>query len=150
MATDEHYMRLAYVQAELAADRGEVPIGAVLVSSEGEILAQDGNRCIQLSDPSAHAEILVLRKAGEQLMNYRLIATTLYVTLEPCLMCSGALISARVTRLVYGATDPKAGAIVSKYHVGSDGMLNHRFAVSSGIMSEECGRLLIDFFKARR
>nr|MBF0220966.1 nucleoside deaminase [Desulfobulbaceae bacterium] len=150
MTTDEHYMQLAYAQAQLAARREEVPVGAVLVGGEGDVLAQDGNRSIELSDPTAHAEILVLRKAASQLANYRLLATTLYVTLEPCVMCSGALISARVTRLVYGAADPKAGAIVSRYRVGSDGMLNHNITVSAGLMAEECGRLLTEFFKARR
>jgi len=143
-------MQLAYEQALSAAERGEVPIGAVLVDCDGKVLALDGNRCIEFSDPSAHAEILVLRKAGRQLANYRLTGTTLYVTLEPCIMCTGALIHARVGRLVYGAADPKAGAIVSQYQVGSDGRLNHALVISSGLMAEQCGRLLQNFFKARR
>lgn len=149
-AIDEQCMHLAYKQALLAAERGEVPIGAVLVDGDGKILAQDGNRCIELSDPTAHAEILILRKAGKYFSNYRLTGVTLYVTLEPCIMCTGALIHARVDRLVYGATDPKAGAIVSKYQVGNDGRLNHALVISSGLMTEECGQLLKDFFKSRR
>jgi tRNA(adenine34) deaminase len=149
-ATDEQCMQLAYEQALLAAERGEVPIGAVLVDLDGKVLAQEGNRCIEFSDPSAHAEILVLRKAGKELANYRLAGTTLYVTLEPCIMCTGALIHARVKRLVYGAADPKAGAIVSKYQIGSDDRLNHTLTISSGLLAEQCGRLLKAFFKARR
>ncbi len=150
VTNDENFMQIAYEQALCAAERGEVPIGAVLVSHDGEILAQEGNRCIELSDPTAHAEILTLRKSGEHLANYRLSGTTLYVTLEPCIMCTGALIHARVNRLVYGASDPKAGAVSSKYQVGNDGRLNHTLAVTAGVLDMQCGQVLKDFFKARR
>ena len=150
MTNDEHYMEMAYEQAELSAERGEVPIGAVLVDHEGDVIAQDGNRCIELSDPTAHAEILILRKTGKQLANYRLTGTSIYVTLEPCTMCAGALINARISRLIFAATDPKAGAITSKYQIGSDSRLNHTIAISSGLLAEKCGQLLKDFFKARR
>ena len=143
-------MRLAYGQAVRAAERGEVPVGAVLVDRAGRVLAGAGNSTIGHSDPSAHAEILVLRRAGEKLANYRLGGTTLYVTLEPCLMCVGAMIHARIHCLVFGAQDPKTGAVVSRYQVGRDGRLNHSLQLRSGIMAGECGALLREFFRARR
>jgi tRNA(adenine34) deaminase len=141
---------MAIDEGRLAGERGEVPVGAVLVDLEGRVLARDGNRTIELHDPSAHAEMMVLRAAGQKGANYRLTGTTLYVTLEPCVMCAGAMVHARIGRLVYGATDPKAGGMVSRYQVGSDGLLNHRIPVAGGLLAEECGALLRDFFRERR
>ena len=143
-------MEIALAEARLAAERGEVPIGAVLVDDAGQIIAQDGNRTIELCDPGAHAEMLVLRQAGRLLGNYRLPDTTLYVTLEPCVMCAGALVHARVSRLVYGAIDPKAGGVVSLFQVGQDTRLNHLLAVEGGLLAEESAILLKEFFRQRR
>lgn len=148
--TDYRFMAMAYAEAKAAGQRNEVPVGALLVDVEGRVLAKDGNRTIELSDPSAHAEILVLREAGAAVGNYRLEGTTLYVTLEPCLMCMGAMIHARLARLVFATFDPKTGAAVSRYQIGSDALLNHRLAVNTGPMAEECGELLRNFFKIRR
>ncbi len=148
--SDVEYMLLALAQACLAAERGEVPVGAVLVGADGDILARDGNRTIELHDPTAHAEILVLRRAGKSIGNYRLSGSTLYVTIEPCVMCAGALVHARVSRLVYGAEDAKAGAVVSCYNVGRDGRLNHTLDVEAGVLADECSRILKDFFRRRR
>lgn len=150
VSVDEACMALALQEAEKAARRGEVPIGAVLVGADGEILARAGNSPIAMHDPTAHAEILVLRAAAHKLGNYRLAGTTLYVTLEPCVMCAGALVQARVARLVYGADDPKAGGMVSCYHVGSDAVLNHSLAVEGGVLAEPASALLKDFFKKKR
>ncbi len=151
MMLDDHaYMKIALDEAGKAAGRGEIPVGAVLVDREGEIIAHDSNRSIERRDPTAHAEINVLRQAGQKLNNYRFPATTMYVTLEPCLMCAGAFIQARISHLVFGAVDPKAGAVKSKYAVGLDGMLNHTFLVTDGVMAEECGALLREFFRERR
>lgn len=147
---DLSYMRRALAAAEEAAGRGEVPVGALLVDGQGEILAVDGNRTIGAHDPSAHAEMVVLRRAAEVLRNHRLIGTTLYVTLEPCLMCVGAMVQARISRLVFGAADPKAGAVVSLYHLADDPRLNHRFPVTQGVLAPECGDILRRFFRARR
>ena len=146
----EQYMEVALAEAHLAAERGEVPIGAVLVGSGGEIIARDGNRTIELCDPGAHAEMLVLRQAGRLRGNYRLPDTTLYVTLEPCVMCAGALVHARVSRLVYGAVDPKGGGVVSLFQVGQDARLNHLLAVEGGLLAAESGALLRDFLRQRR
>ncbi len=143
-------MRIAYSEAIEAANRGEVPVGAVLVDSDGNVLAQAGNSTIGLSDPSAHAEILALRRAGLARGNYRLLKTTMYVTLEPCIMCMGAMIQARISRLVFGAFDAKTGAAHSCYQIGQDGLLNHQIFVESGLLADECGALLKFFFKARR
>ena len=150
MDSPEQYMTVALGEARLAAARGEVPIGAVLVDSGGGIIAQNGNRTIELCDPGAHAEMLVLRQAGRLQGNYRLPGTTLYVTLEPCVMCAGAQVHARVTRLVYGAVDPKAGGVVSLVQVGRDSRLNHLLAVEGGLLAAESAALLKDFFRARR
>jgi tRNA(adenine34) deaminase len=146
----EDLMRIALFEARQAGLRGEVPIGAVLVGMDGRVLAADGNRCIEYSDPAGHAEMLVLRRAGEQSGNYRLMDTTLYVTLEPCVMCAGAMIQARIGHLVYGAEDPKAGAIISRYRIGSDGLLNHRFLIEGGCLAEESALLLKSFFSRKR
>lgn len=147
--TDEHWMGLALQQARMAADLGEVPVGAVLVGNNG-LLAAAGNSPIRLNDPSAHAEILAIRRAAQLLHNYRLPETTLYVTLEPCIMCMGALIQARISRLVYGATDPKTGAATSLYAIGCDQRLNHTLAITCGVLANECAELLKSFFKERR
>ena len=147
---DQFYMEIALAEAASAAERGEVPIGAVLVGADDQVIAACGNRSITSCDPSAHAEITTLRRAGEFTGNYRFPGTTMYVTLEPCVMCAGALVLARVGRVVYGAVDPKAGGVISKYTVGCDGLLNHGFEVTGGVMAEECGRILKDFFRARR
>ena len=149
LASDHAWMRLALVEAEKAAALGEVPVGAVLVDGNG-LLAAAGNSPIRQCDPTAHAEILALRAAAGLRANYRLPDTTLYVTLEPCPMCMGALVQARVRRLVYGASDPKGGAAHSLYNLGDDPRLNHRLEVVGGLLAEECGRLLKDFFRVRR
>lgn len=149
-ATDQLFMGLAYAEAVAAGQRHEVPVGAVLVDADGMVLARDGNRTIELSDPCAHAEILALRAGGIRLRNYRLAGATLFVTLEPCLMCMGAMIHARLARLVFAALDPKAGAAVSRYQIGRDQRLNHTMTIKPGPMATECSSLLRDFFKARR
>ncbi|MBB5349014.1 tRNA adenosine(34) deaminase TadA [Desulfoprunum benzoelyticum] len=146
---DEQWMRLALEQARSAAERGEVPVGAVITAGD-QLIAAAGNGPISLCDPTAHAEILALRRAAARIGNYRLAGTTLYVTLEPCLMCMGAMIHARVTRLVFGAFDPKTGAALSCYRVASDGRLNHRLEITAGILEAECSALLRDFFRHRR
>jgi tRNA(adenine34) deaminase len=143
-------MALALREAEAAFQEDEVPIGAVLISSDGEVLAADHNRTRQLNDPSGHAEILVLRQASREINNFRLPGTTLFVTVEPCLMCAGAVIQARVDRVVFGTADPKAGAMGSLYDVSKDPRLNHRFEVVSGVLETECRELIQQFFKVRR
>ena len=145
-----HFMRLALAEAEKAAGRGEIPVGAVLVGADGELLARDGNRSIELHDPTAHAEIMVIRRAGEKIGNYRLTGSTLYVTIEPCVMCAGAMIHARIAKLVFGAPDIKGGGIVSCYQIGRDNRLNHAIQVWDGIMADECAALLRIFFKGKR
>jgi len=147
---DDRMMARALTQARLAAAMGEVPVGAVVVAADGTILAEAGNNCIAAADPSGHAEMRALRQAALALDNYRLPGVTVYVTLEPCPMCAALLVHARIDRLVFGAVDPKGGAVVSKYRIGSDGLLNHGFTVTGGVCAEECGRLLQDFFRKRR
>lgn len=142
-------MTQALVQASLGAAAGEVPVGAVLVR-DGQVLASTYNQPIALSDPSAHAEMLALRSAGLAQGNYRLPGTTLYVTLEPCAMCAGAMLHARVDRVVYGAADPKTGAAGSALDLFSVKQINHQTQVHGGVMAEECGQVLKDFFKERR
>ena len=149
-ADDLTYMGRALLEAQAAAGRGEVPIGALLIAEDGQMMAAAGNRTIGDCDPSAHAEILVLRQAALRRGNHRLAGTTLYVTLEPCVMCVGAMIQARIARLVFGALDPKAGAVVSLYRLAEDPRFNHRFAVHGGVLAAPCGELLRDFFRARR
>lgn len=136
--------------AREAGARGEVPVGAVLVDADGNELARGANAPIAANDPTAHAEIVVVRAAASRLRNYRLPGTTLYVTLEPCAMCVGALIHARVARVVYGAADPKGGACGSVLDFASDARLNHRIAVAGGLLGEESAGLLREFFAARR
>ena len=143
-------MRLALEQAETAADRDEVPVGAVLVDADGELIAAGHNQPIGSQDPSAHAEIVVLRAAAQKLANYRLPGTTLYVTLEPCVMCVGALVHARVGRLVYGATEPKTGAIESAQKLFESGRFNHRPEIEGGVLADECSALLSEFFERKR
>jgi tRNA(adenine34) deaminase len=145
-----HLMKQALSEAEKGSSMGEVPVGAVLASPEGQIVAKAYNQPIALGDPTAHAEILAIRKAGLFFRNYRLNNATLVVTLEPCLMCMGAAINARIARLVFGTVDPKAGAAVSLYNLSEDKRLNHRIEVVSGIMEEECRSLIQDFFRGRR
>ena len=145
-----HLMKQALSEAEKGSSMGEVPVGAVLASPEGQIVAKAYNQPIALGDPTAHAEILAIRKAGLFFRNYRLNNTTLVVTLEPCLMCMGAAINARIARLVFGTVDPKSGAAVSLYHFGEDKRLNHKIEVVSGILEEECRSLIQNFFRVRR
>ena len=147
---DVEFMKIALEEARLAAEANEVPIGAVIVLDEGSILARAGNRTIRDCDPTAHAEIVVLREAARLLHNYRLAATTLYVTLEPCAMCAGAMVQARVPRLVYGADDPKGGAVRTFFNVLSHPRLNHRVEVTAGVLAEESATALQNFFTARR
>lgn len=146
----EEFLALALREAEKAYLEEEVPVGAVLVSSAGEIIASDHNRTRQNNDPTAHAEILVLREAARILNNYRLPGSTLFVTIEPCLMCAGAVIQARVGKVVYGAADPKAGALGSLYDVSQDRRLNHCFEVIPGVLEWKCRDLMQKFFKDRR
>ena len=146
---DARNVDLALVEARRAADAGEVPIGAVVVL-DGRVIARAHNAPITLRDPTAHAEVLALRAAARETGNYRLERTIVYTTVEPCLMCCGALVHARVARLVYGAADPKAGAAASLYRILDDGRLNHRVAVTGGVRAEECSALLTEFFRARR
>jgi len=146
---DFDFMGLALAQARQSAAAGEVPVGAV-VGADGEILGQAHNAPIAMHDPTAHAEILALRQAAAKVGNYRLPGATLYVTIEPCLMCVGAMIQARIKRLVFGAADPKAGACVSLYRIPEDQRLNHRLKVTGGVREAECRELLQAFFQARR
>ncbi len=147
--TDEYWMRKAISLANISASYGEIPVGAVLINSEG-LVAESGNCPIGTNDPTAHAEILALRAGASKLRNYRLPGTTLYVTLEPCVMCMGALIHARVSRLVYGTPDPKTGAAGSIYNIAGDGLLNHQIEITSDVLKKECSQLLKQFFKRRR
>ncbi|WP_028323850.1 tRNA adenosine(34) deaminase TadA [Desulfatirhabdium butyrativorans] len=146
----QEFMQIAIEQARQAFTLGEVPIGAVLVDAEGQILAKDCNRTISSCDPTAHAEILVIRKASAILGNYRLLNTTLYVSIEPCVMCMGALIHARVHTVVYGASDPRWGACDSLYAFARDTRFNHRPETIGGICEEPCRKLMQDFFRQRR
>ncbi len=143
-------MGLALQEARKARESGEVPVGAVVADSKGQILGSAHNQPIGLNDPTAHAEILALRRAGKRTGNYRLAGTLLVVTIEPCVMCMGAAIHARVGMVIYGAPDTKAGAAHSLYQIGSDGLLNHRMEVISGIRGDECRSLIQDFFKKKR
>jgi tRNA(adenine34) deaminase len=149
MANDSEYMRLALVEARAAAAAGEVPVGAILVHRE-KILARSGNRTIRDCDSTAHAEMVVLREASRVLGNYRLAETTLYVTIEPCSMCAGAMIQARVPHLVYGADDPKGGAVRSCFEILSDHRLNHQVEATAGVLAAECAAVMQSFFAARR
>ena len=149
MSADEDFMRLALAQAALARDAGEVPVGAVVVR-DGEVVGSGYNRPIGSHDPTAHAEIGALRAAAQRLGNYRLVDCDLYVTLEPCAMCCGAIMHARVRRLVYGARDPKTGACGSVVDLMSEARLNHHAMVEGGVLADECGAQLTEFFRGRR
>lgn len=149
-ARDEEFMRLAIAAAISARDLDEVPIGACLVSESGEVITSGYNRTITDCDPTAHAEILVLRAAAEKLSNYRLNGCTIYTTIEPCVMCAGALVNARIKRLVYGAADERFGAVETLFRLCDDERLNHRIEITAGVMAEECRALMQSFFKARR
>jgi tRNA(adenine34) deaminase len=146
---DIDFMRLAIAEAEQGALQGEVPVGAVLVQ-DGKIIGRGFNQPILSNDPSAHAEMVAIRQAAEALGNYRLPGSTLYVTLEPCTMCAGLLVHSRIARLVFGASEPRAGAVVSRAQVLDQSWMNHRMQVEGGVLSEECGALLSAFFRTRR
>ena len=151
MKSDQHYMRQCIAQAQAASARGEVPVGALIVDpATGDIISQVGNASIGICDPTAHAEILALRDAAYSLDNYRLSGLTLYVTLEPCTMCAGAISHARIGRLVYGAADPKGGAVENGVQFFNSPSCHAKPEITSGVLAHECGKLLKDFFKARR
>jgi tRNA(adenine34) deaminase len=146
---DEEFMKMALEEAENAGRGGEVPIGAVLIKGD-RVIARDHNRCIELNDPTAHAEVLVLRKGGELLENYRLSDTTIYVTAEPCPMCTAAMIHSRISRLVFGTREPKFGAVESKFSLLDGEGFNHRVKVEHGILEKECAEILKSFFSKKR
>ncbi len=147
--SDENYMKLAIEQAQIAEENGDVPIGAIIVF-ENQIIGKAYNQREQLNDPTAHAEIIALTQAAAFLESWRLHGCTIYVTLEPCPMCAGALVLARMDRLVYGCDDPKTGACGSLYDIVRDKRLNHRLAVTTGVLADECGQLLRNFFEKKR
>ena len=149
MQKDHDYMRIALEEAQAAFLKDEVPVGAVVVY-EGKILAKAHNSPISLNDPSAHAEMLALRQAAETIGNYRLVGAELYVTLEPCVMCAGAIVQARLARVIFGARDPKCGAVTSLYDILTDKRLNHQVEVTEGILQEDCGEIMSRFFKQKR
>ena len=146
---DLFWMQHALELANRAESEGEVPVGAIVVY-EDQVIGEGWNRPIIDNDPTAHAEIMALRNAAKKINNYRLLDTSLYVTLEPCIMCSGAIIHSRVKRVVYGATDPKAGAVESAFNILGTDCLNHQVNVERGILAKECGQVLTDFFRKRR
>jgi tRNA(adenine34) deaminase len=147
---DAALMRLALAEAELAGAAGDVPVGAVVVDAGGNVIGSGRNRREADQDPTAHAEIVALRAAAAARGSWRLCDATLFVTLEPCPMCAGALVNARIARLVYGCADPKAGAVATRYTIGVDGRLNHTFAVQGDVLADPCAELLRAFFRARR
>lgn len=147
--TDEEYMRLALAEAEQAGREGEIPIGAVLVYRDA-VIAADHNRRETDLDPTAHAEVLVLRRGALRLSRWRLTECTLYVTIEPCAMCAGAIMNARVSRLVYGAADVREGGVDSRFHICEGAVMNHRLAVRSGVLAGECGGMVERFFLTHR
>jgi tRNA(adenine34) deaminase len=147
---DAHWMREALAAAERARSLGEVPVGACVLAEDGRLLASAGNRTRTDCDPTAHAEIVALREAARHFGNYRLTGATVYSTIEPCAMCAGALIQARVRRLVYGARDERFGAVESQFRLCDTSSLNHRMEITSGVLEEECRIIMQEFFKARR
>ncbi|WP_424765377.1 tRNA adenosine(34) deaminase TadA [Necropsobacter rosorum] len=147
---DQKMMRHALALADKAEALGEIPVGAVLVDEQGEILGEGWNLSIVNSDPTAHAEIVALRDAGQRVQNYRLLNTTLYVTLEPCTMCAGAILHSRIKRLVFGAADYKTGAVGSRFHFFDDYKMNHTLEITGGVLEAECSRKLSEFFRKRR
>jgi tRNA(adenine34) deaminase len=149
MKSDEFWMKKALSLAQKAAQRGEVPVGAVIVR-DGHLVASASNRREEWHTPLGHAELIAVQRASQKLQAWRLLGCTLYVTLEPCVMCAGALIQARVERVVYGAPDPKGGAVHSLFELGRDSRLNHRFEVTGQVLEAECSEILKSFFKQRR
>ncbi len=149
-ARDEHWMREALAAAQAAREAGEVPVGACVVASDGHLLAISGNLTRTDCDPTAHAEIVALREAARVAGNYRLTGATIYSTIEPCAMCAGALVQARIKRLVYGARDERAGAVESKFRLCDTEVLNHRMEITSGVLETECRALMQEFFRVRR
>ena len=149
MIEDEKWMRCAITEANIAKDKGEVPVGSILIQNN-QIIAKAYNCPISKNDPTAHAEIEVLRKAGKKLLNYRFPETTLYVTLEPCAMCLGAMIHARIERVVFGASDPKSGVCGSTIDLPMESIFNHQISVSGGVLEHDCKNILHSFFKSRR
>jgi tRNA(adenine34) deaminase len=149
MNTDEKWMQIAIEEAKLAMRKNEIPVGAVLVKND-RLIAQSHNQPIKTNDPTAHAEIQLLRKAGLQLKNYRLIGSTLYVTLEPCAMCFGAMIHARIERIVFGASDPKTGVCGSCINLNKENFFNHKISITGGILKNESSKLLKLFFQSKR
>lgn len=147
---DQERMLEAITEARAAEVAGEVPVGAVITSASGQVIARGNNHVLRTSDPTAHAEIVALREAAQFLRNYRLLGCTLYSTLEPCSMCAGAILHARISRLVYAAADPKAGACGSVLTVMNHPALNHRVELVQGVLAEECGSMLTEFFRAKR
>ncbi|MCT8347093.1 tRNA adenosine(34) deaminase TadA [Photorhabdus temperata] len=147
--SDEYWMQQAMERAIKAWEQGEIPVGAVLVA-DNEIIAEGWNQSIIKHDPTAHAEIIVLRKGGERLQNYRLLNTTLYVTLEPCTMCAGSMVHSRIQRLVYGANDMKTGAVGSLIDILRHPGMNHQIEITGGVLAKECSTMLSAFFKQRR
>ena len=145
----DHYMDMALDEARRAREKGEIPVGAIIVQA-ANVIAKGHNRAIELNDPTAHAEIVVLREACSKIGNYRLPRTTLYVTIEPCLMCVGAIVQARIEQLVFGAAEPKSGAVISQLNAIELRFHNHQVSVTSGVRGEECGKLMQDFFAERR
>jgi len=150
METHEHWMQTAIEAAKRAVQNGEVPVGACIVDSNGELLSVTSNLTVTNSDPTGHAEILALRDAAGKIGNYRLVGATVYSTIEPCAMCAGALVNARVARLVFGAHDERFGAVETHFGLCSSEILNHRIEIVSGILADECRELMQQFFKARR
>ena len=149
MNKDEKWMKIALNEANLAMNENEIPVGAVLVKN-GKLIAQSHNQSIRTNDPTAHAEIQLLRKAGEQQKNYRLIGSTIYVTLEPCTMCFGAMVHARIERIVFGASDFKTGVCGSCMNLNKENFFNHKISITGGVLEEESSELLRLFFKSRR
>jgi tRNA(adenine34) deaminase len=147
---DAHWMREALRVAAEAAARGEVPVGACVVTDDGRLLALAGNRTRIDCDPTAHAEVVALREAARTIDNYRLTDAVMYATIEPCAMCAGALVQARVRRLVYGARDERAGAVHTQFGIGATGSLNHQIEITSGVLEIECRAIMQEFFRARR
>ena len=147
---DEEWMRLAVAAARQAAEKGEVPVGAVIVDANGDLLSEASNLTITNTDPTAHAEILALREAGRKIGNYRLVGATVYSTIEPCVMCAGALVNARVARLVFGAHDERFGVVETHFQLCSSSLLNHRVEIVSGVLADECRELMQSFFRSRR
>jgi tRNA(adenine34) deaminase len=147
---DEQFMRLAIAEAAKAADISEVPVGAVITDAGGEVIAAGFNRTIVDSDPTGHAEIIALRFAAERVSNYRLNGCTLYTTIEPCVMCAGAIVNARIERIVFGAHDERFGAVETKFRLCDSPLLNHRIEIVSSVLADDCRALMQDFFRARR